>query len=485
MDNINNLDNAILEVIKYFTHMNDDECICFTNKEKYSILERIMEKEWFINKYGKDFSSMRDEEGEQRIKNLAELFYFDIAINDKVYLFLSELGMSTWHVCIILSTFIVAHEIFKTENIKYELLLSLLIESETQIIANFLAMFGGEQFGQSIKLPNNFFFRTTNERIKEKIIIGGEYTDSDKKVVESIYKILKNVIFLSGKTNEGKPIKFNCLYYQDKIDNENTICNILDLYNNYHFPTNFCQNESTAFLVNANGNIFKYLTLEGLEQKYSFDNIRSICSFKHKNIADRINNDPASNNGESIIGISLESDGSIYILMLSGLLCYYKNSEWHFNFTEYLRKILFIFEADAVIESIYDTMIFHHGCCLGLLPEGNNLFTVPEEDDFFKKMGIIDETFSVISSEIRMELMSIDGAVLLESDSLAVKGVARILPVDSSKNEGARTGAAKYIAKNKGIGIKISEDGYIDIYKNINNQITHVKSLGKGIKNRY
>ena len=160
----------------------------------------------------------------------------------------------------------------------------------------------------------------------------------------------------------------------------------------------------------------------------------------------------------------------------------YSEEKLSFNFDKPVTKKLGLFQPNAIIQTIYDSIINHHGCCLGILPKDSPLFLEEDGVDIFKKFDIVGKAFSEVPAEIRSEIVSIDGATLIEKDSNIIKEVARILPVNPSRNEGARTGAAKIIAEHGGVGIKVSEDGYVDVYAQTKeNKIECVLSFGKGI----
>ena len=72
--------------------------------------------------------------------------------------------------------------------------------------------------------------------------------------------------------------------------------------------------------------------------------------------------------------------------------------------------------------------------------------------------------FYEIPRRIRVELCAIDGAVLLDSEGEVLTVGAILKTKGNAANGGGRTAAAQALAKS-GTGIKISHDGYIEIYK--------------------
>ena len=156
-------EKSALKLISYFAHLEDHECqVLCPGEDTYEQIHKIIkEKEWYNTKIGIDLPP-------QNIKNILELCFFDIEIDVKIYLFFSEYGIDTWQASLIISTFFIVGKIPDFDD--HNLLTSLLDSIGTYVVANFIAIFGGEEFSQTIKIPQNFSVKTTNSRFMEKII---------------------------------------------------------------------------------------------------------------------------------------------------------------------------------------------------------------------------------------------------------------------------------------------------------------------------
>ena len=71
-------------------------------------------------------------------------------------------------------------------------------------------------------------------------------------------------------------------------------------------------------------------------------------------------------------------------------------------------------------------------------------------------------SFFDIDKELRKEILSLDGATVVSLDG-SFYCAGSIVSVPGGSSGGGRTAAAKRLAE-LGVGIKISEDGYIEAY---------------------
>jgi hypothetical protein len=396
--------------------------------------------------------------------NLLENHFFDISINNRLYLFSSEYGVDSWQASIIISALCLLNDI---SCINDEILLkSIMPEMQTNIIARFFTIFNAETSFQTIKLPSQFSCMVLNDRFRDKFMGGGEYLEADYKSFRAIYGVLTNAIDLSRKTNEGKKIRFNSLFFMDEPSNSvNSIMHISGLQN-HKFTNSFCQSYDSFFLIDSGGYIFSYDTINNdrIDHAMNIFSTTNRTPFLFKDVVNALEGYSIQKTGNGVLGIILEEDGSIFLLFLTGIVAYYKNGLWNFNIYKGFVKNVGINPELGLIESIYDLLVKNTGACIGIFYDNNPSFSLKRKSSDLGKFGFIGKRFIDIPQEIRYELLSIDGAVLLDGHSGVINSVAQILPVSSSEDMGGRTEAAKYIAQNNGIGIKVSEDGYIDIY---------------------
>lgn len=82
-----------------------------------------------------------------------------------------------------------------------------------------------------------------------------------------------------------------------------------------------------------------------------------------------------------------------------------------------------------------------------------------------------DNNFFEIEAPLRKEILSLDGATVVSPDG-SFYCAGSIVSVPGGSSHGGRTAAAKRLAA-LGVGIKISEDGYIEAYGSFNNAQNH------------
>lgn len=78
---------------------------------------------------------------------------------------------------------------------------------------------------------------------------------------------------------------------------------------------------------------------------------------------------------------------------------------------------------------------------------------------------INDKKFADLDRKLRTELISMDGACILNFDG-DVCAVGAIICNDSGSSGGGRSAAAKKLSKYGGMAVKISTDGYIEVFAN-------------------
>jgi len=77
---------------------------------------------------------------------------------------------------------------------------------------------------------------------------------------------------------------------------------------------------------------------------------------------------------------------------------------------------------------------------------------------------VLDQNFQDLDRCTRVQLLSMDGAIVLKPRGRIIS-VGAIVKLSAGSTEGARTAAAKALS-NYGLGIKISQDGNIQGYRN-------------------
>ena len=332
-----------------------------------------------------------------------------------------------------------------------------------------------------------------------------------------LHTLISRLLDWSNKTYEGKKISFGFA-----IDFDRTA--IADSANYLHFLENdssaaFTDGIFSGILLDEKGGIVSFLTKSSVSSSlkesekeifipYQFSDIAKICS-------------------GSTIGVIALANGEI-ILIKKQQICFAKRGskwiafDWH-RVNNSLRPYFLLpyknaeekgdieKEITEKIKQIYCTILdvsfAHSGGCLALvIPEEKEhiseaikeridlyaTHTLPPKTKISKesqeKIKILTyllrasettlRSFFNIEKPLRKEILSLDGATVVSlSGDFYCAG--SIVSVPSGSSGGGRTAAAKKLA-NYGVGIKISEDGYIEAYgKNLNSSKPRIIPLFK------
>ena len=128
----------------------------------------------------------------------------------------------------------------------------------------------------------------------------------------------------------------------------------------------------------------------------------------------------------------------------------------------------------AIYESCLDVSFGRSGGCIGVVRAGmmNDVADVVSADDLISKRlttksqffsSVLDGRFQDIDRGLRQELLSVDGATIVNHVGEII-AVGAILKVPAGSIGGGRMAAAKAVS-DLGLGVKISEDGKLSMLK--------------------
>lgn len=126
---------------------------------------------------------------------------------------------------------------------------------------------------------------------------------------------------------------------------------------------------------------------------------------------------------------------------------------------------------EAVLLALLDASAAHHGACIGIVrPQHRDvalaeLVSAEEQwasSDNPRRLMVHEARFGDLSRRHRLELLSMDGATLLDRTG-NILAAGAILQVEPGSTGGGRTAAAKMLAR-YGVGIKVSQDGPVVAY---------------------
>lgn len=297
----------------------------------------------------------------------------------------------------------------------------------------------------------------------------------------------RNIIYeaekLNDMTNEGNKFEFNCAIIKGMQSN-NSISFSEAIQKTY---MKCLASKKNVYLIDNQGNFFDIFdisteVISSINLKEIFPNEEFLCEEGSDFIINKIFNYNIDNPNRTISIISANKYSDIFIYKNQTISFFKRNSKW---LRVDLKGLVYIlkhfFKRDSIDYSdcsklavtIYDMIIHKKGCCLGII----DLFSDNKNVNQFLedvKIGEIDEKMSMTrgiarcfcanTRSVRKSLLSIDGAVLLEAKTGAILNVGSIIENTGASSQGARTTAAKSIACKGGFAIKVSDDGYCEIY---------------------
>lgn len=320
------------------------------------------------------------------------------------------------------------------------------------------------------------------------------------------HKILSRLKRWAMQTYEGEPVQL-ALYMTSKVGlGTDNYLNFLD--NKYGAVLTNCT--ETAALVDGDGNLYKYISIKPKKSKGN--------SFVPYFLKDFSIITEGSYEEKTLVGFVLLETGEILIIKKNQLKFVFRDGKWiFFDQNKYFSRIYkeltaqnkemaksgknrYAKFAKSILESLIDVSFARTGGCLAIVRNEQKFTTIlGDEDQLDKDTPVIESTdseeeknnkrkkilkkniikrilkkensnrkkFYSLDRSVRKELLSLDGAVILTMTGKIISAGA-IVKVESGSSGGGRTQAAKSLAcMGRCMGIKISEDGYVEAYKTV------------------
>ena len=175
------------------------------------------------------------------------------------------------------------------------------------------------------------------------------------------------------------------------------------------------------------------------------------------------------------VGICLSESGDIYCFKKRQLKIARINGRWViFDYESFKKQVEPILDNENKIKQLYltclDVSYARTGGCLAVCNDYKALINIlpkqKELDINASLLRIVEQRdFFQLPKNIRKELVAIDGATIINREG-TLKNIGTIIKkVSSSIGGGGRRAAAKQLSK-YGMAIKISADGYIELFIN-------------------
>lgn len=307
---------------------------------------------------------------------------------------------------------------------------------------------------------------------------------------ECIYELIQRLRDWSQKTYEGSHMSFGFII--DSTQTSKGIVDYLSFLKSNHSAV-FTDGMSSGIKLDHKGRIVKYFSAM---QGHSIDKQKHTPWSPYEFID--FTNMCRTEKGSNWIGIIMQSNGDMLVFKKKQLVFVKRNSKWiyldsftihsafknryHHNaveFDEFDRKKF----ADEVYLSALDTSFAHTGGCIAIIEDKyidivkqkcfpkdslDNEDNINEKKAIIKRListGSIDgekQYFQYLDRKLRLELLSLDGATVLDSSG-KILCVGAIVKIDGGSEGGGRLAATKELAK-YGLAMKISMDGNIQCF---------------------
>ncbi|WP_395717478.1 hypothetical protein [Prosthecobacter sp.] len=180
------------------------------------------------------------------------------------------------------------------------------------------------------------------------------------------------------------------------------------------------------------------------------------------------------------VAVVLNRSGDILIFRSRELVFARRSGRWHYlKHAPLLTQMGRPSDMDvrtAIYESALDASFARTGACIGLVVAAQNNkwrsvatsasdYLSPAHSKKAKALAamIADRPFHKLDRRLRQELLAIDGATILDHKG-RILAVGAILKVEGGSSGGGRLAAAKALSK-LGMGIKVSQDGRIQAFR--------------------
>lgn len=341
--------------------------------------------------------------------------------------------------------------------------------------------------------------------VQEAIVnhLTGKYeTEQDGKIVNNtLIKLIDLLEGWSTKTYEGKRMPFGFIVDLKK-ESENKV-NYLSFLEE-EFSATLTDGITSVITIDRNGYILDYSSTV-------HNNVISSCEITNclplrfaQIIKEYIKEDSMR------VGVFLLTCGDIMIARNSTVELIKRNGQWaNFSYVSFINsmsrysntKDISVKVLEEVFATALDVSLSHSGGIIAIVNDGNKMFddkgitilsdcdnlllTIINEEleknmkanhekqasikKRIQKRNIIlsllgkEKHFDSINRKLRSELTGLDGATIIEKDGRVVSFGA-IIQNEKGSSGGGRGAAAKRLSDYGGLAIKISTDGYIEVY---------------------
>ncbi|MDE6661692.1 MAG: hypothetical protein K2J93_07700 [Anaeroplasmataceae bacterium] len=327
-------------------------------------------------------------------------------------------------------------------------------------------------------------------------------SDNGEKI-EELLSILED---WAKKTYEGRKVSYSLII---DVENDEEDKDFFFEFLKDEFSATLTDSITSAFIINKKGKLLKYQSV--IDEK----NHNRVTSYRlDKNVPFRFANLIYKEVKDKKIGLFLLNNGDILISKNQEILLVKRNGKWlNCQLSSFVNAVKdFTLEnniSTKLINEIYYTMLdisfSHTGGLIAILKNDcflngseqivskfdqlkediseENLINIIKEENkqlteneikreakkrVLKKKAILTllankNFFIKIERKLRSELAALDGACLIDKEGKLI-AIGTIIQNDKGSSGGGRGAAAKKLSQN-GLAIKISTDGYIEVFQ--------------------
>ena len=335
-----------------------------------------------------------------------------------------------------------------------------------------------KNYKQQIGEKNERERRELTATIKKKQMEINKIIEREGIVEKTLYGVLSQIESWSIKTYEGQKKTFGIVICMDEMPNDELTFNYVEFLKT-DFSATINDGVYSAVELYADGSFKEHFTID-TNNNFQFPSI----PYPFSGFANRCQKEK--------IGILLTETGDILIVN-DKKLCYTKhNGNWLCSMSDkVIDQIAKEIELDSqeqaeiIYQAVVDVSYSRGGACIGIINEntlpkelkemiGAGLFSVEKPSNkvlalktmisFREHEKTRQKSFFELDRTLRRELLELDGAMVL-SNKGEIYVIGTIIKLNGSGSDGGgRTAAAKQLSK-YGLAIKVSQDGYVQIFK--------------------
>jgi len=324
------------------------------------------------------------------------------------------------------------------------------------------------------RVPRGFATTASEDVLTRAIAAMCSASDDQARVLESA---MQAVVRHASKTYEGVRVAVNlCLDLADAATGEP-----LSAFLEQPWAPVLGSGLTTAIQLSGDGSVLRVIDLPAApnEEVLAPDSFTTLATWT---------------SDEERIGLSVTRSGEVYLYANGELLFARRNSRWQ-GFPLPLIRDSGWFGATkqqlprrvkrAALTSLLDATAAHHGACLGIVTRAKRddaVRNLLDPSDRWSAEGnprralLGESQFQFLSRRRRLELLSMDGATLIEQSG-RILAAGAILRVPGGSPGGGRTAAAHAIS-DYGVGIKVSQDGPIKAFVKEGGELIEHFSMG-------